>query len=69
MVHDGEDSTVDGEAVSRHDTSVVKPVAVPETEAPAMPDVGVSVRVPGGPAVTEKVADAISFAFVETEIV
>jgi hypothetical protein len=69
MVHDGEDRIVDGEAVSRHDTSVVNPVPVPETAVPAVPDVGVSVRVPGGPAVTANVADAISFAFVETEIV
>jgi hypothetical protein len=60
MVHDGEDRIVEGAALSRHDTSVVNPVALPLTTVPVGPDVGVRVRVPGGPAVTVKGAVAES---------
>jgi hypothetical protein len=69
MVQDGEDRIAAGAAVTRHDTSVVKPVAKPETTVPTAPDVGVSAKVPGGPAVTAKLAVATSPAFVVTEIV
>lgn len=63
MVHDGEDRTADGAAVSRHDVSVVNPVPKPETGVPADPNVGVSVKVPGGPEVTTKPAVATLPAF------
>jgi hypothetical protein len=46
--------------VRMHDVSVVNPEAVPETTVPGEPDVGDSVMVPGGPAVTVKLAEAES---------
>jgi len=45
--------------VSKHDVSVVNPVAEPVTIIPGEPDSGVSVKVPGGPTVTAKGALAI----------
>jgi hypothetical protein len=66
MVQDGEDRIAAGAAVSRHDVSVVNPVAKPVTIVPAEPDAGVSVKVPGGPAVTTKLALATSPALVVT---
>lgn len=69
IVQDGEDRIADGAAVSWQDVSVVNPVAKPVTAVPRPADVGVSVKVPGGPAVTAKLAVAESPAFVVTEIV
>ena len=43
-----------------HNVSVANPVPVPETRVPVGPDVGVSVKVPGRPSVTAKVAVADS---------
>ena len=60
--HDADDRTAEGAALSRHDESVVNPVAEPETTVPTWPDVGFSVKVPTGPAVTVKVAVAVSAA-------
>ena len=50
--------------MSWHDVSVVNPVAEPETGVPGEPNMGVSVKVPGVPAVTMKLPVAILPPFV-----
>ena len=62
IVHDGEDRIADGEAVSKHDTSLVNPVPLPLTTVPVGPNIGIRVNVPSGPAVTVKGAEAESRA-------
>jgi hypothetical protein len=62
MLHDGADRTVEGAAVSKHDTSLVNPVALPLTMVPVGPEYGVRVKVPTGPAVTVKGEEAESRA-------
>lgn len=68
IVQDGEDKIIEGAALSTHDTSVVNWVATPETTVDIGPDVGVSVNVGGGPALTVKlvVAESPRPAFVST---
>ena len=56
MAQDGEERMVAGAELSRQVVSVVKPVPTPETTVLIGPDVGVSVKVPVGPAATVKVA-------------
>ena len=51
---------VDGRAVTIHEVSLANPPALPLTTVPVDPDVGVSVRVIGGPDDTVKVAVAES---------
>lgn len=60
MMHDGADRIAAGTALSRQVVSTVNPVPTPVTMAPTGPDVGVSVKVPGWPAVTVEVAVAES---------
>jgi len=60
MLHDGDERIKAGVAVSWQVVSLVNPVADPETIVPTCPSVGVSVRVPSGPADTVKVALAES---------
>jgi hypothetical protein len=59
-VHDGEDRTVDGAALSRHHVSAVNPVALPLTTVPIGPDAGATVKVGTGPVVIVKLATAES---------
>jgi hypothetical protein len=66
IVQDGEDRIPAGEEVSIHAVSVANPLAVPTTGVPLGPDVGVSVKVPTGPTITENVwvAESVGPAFV-----
>ena len=66
IVHDAEDRIPAGEEVSIHAVSVANPLAVPTTTVPLRPDVGVSVKVPTGPVITENVAlaESVGPAFV-----
>jgi hypothetical protein len=57
---DGADRITLWVATSKHDVSDVNPVAWPVTTVPMGPDVGVSAKVPSGPAVTMNVAVAES---------
>jgi hypothetical protein len=60
IVHEADERSSEGAAVSWHDVSVVNPVAWPETGVPMGPEVGTSVNVPSGPAATMKLAVAES---------
>jgi len=60
IVHEADERSSGGVAVSWHDVSVVNPVAWPETGVPMGPEVGASVNVPSGPAATMKLAVAVS---------
>lgn len=60
MVHDCEESSPPGPEISKHAESLENPVAEPETTVPTGPDAGFSVRVSTVPAVTAKVALAVS---------
>jgi len=62
IVQDAEARIVAGAALSTHIVSAVNPVPLPVTTIPAGPDVGVTVKVPTGPAVTVKDAKAESLA-------
>jgi hypothetical protein len=62
IVQEGEDKMVEGAAVAIHEVSLANPLALPVTTVPDDPDVGVSVRVIGGPDDTRKVAVAESLA-------
>jgi hypothetical protein len=60
ILHEGEERMLAGVAVSRHVVSLENPLPVPVTIVPVDPDVGVIVKVTGGPDDTWKVAVAES---------